>query len=81
MTRQTEIRTYEGLREQIELERMLAARREREAARAARFAKPKADETNDARWELVLALIFAALATPLVAALASWLLPIAWGMK
>lgn len=52
------------------------------AARAAKFAKPsKADETNDARWELILALAFAALLTPAVAGLASWILPIVWGLK
>ena len=57
-------------------------RRAAEAARAARFAKPsKADETNDARWELVLALAFAAALTPLVAALADWILPIVWSWK
>lgn len=74
----TEIRTYHDMQQQIELERMLAARKARDAARAAKFAKPKADETNDARWELVLAVIFAALLTPLAAALADWILPIVW---
>ena len=53
-----------------------------QAARAARFARPsKADETNDARWELVLAVIFAALLTPLAAVLADWILPIVWSWK
>ena len=76
----TDFRALSDATLQAELERRLAIRRDAEAARADRFAK-RADETNDARWELVLALIFAALATPLVAALADWLLPIAWGVK
>ena len=79
-TRPSEIRTYHDMQKQIELERMFAARKAREAARAARFAK-KSGETNDARWELVLALIFAALLTPLVAAFANWFLPIVWSWK
>lgn len=75
----TEFRPMSDRQAQARLERMLANRRAAEAKRAARFAKPsKADETNDARWELVLAVIFAALLTPLVAALAGWLLPIVW---
>lgn len=82
MSRPTELRTYHDMRQQRDLERMIAARKAREATRAVKFAKPsKADATNDARWELVLALIFAALATPLVAALASWPLPIVWSAK
>ena len=76
----TDFRILSDATLQAELERRLANRRDAEAVRAARFAK-RAHETNDARWELVLALIFAALATPLVAALADWLLPIAWGVK
>lgn len=81
MSRPTEIRTYHDMAQQIELERMLAARKAREAARAAKFANTKADEANDARWELIFAIVITATATPLVAALASWLLPIAWGAK
>lgn len=38
-TRATEIRTYHDLQAQADLERMLKARRDAEAARAARFAK------------------------------------------
>lgn len=93
----TDFRTLSDVRLHRELGDMLAARRaKQEAARELRIrklptpiqpepanfcAEPDADETNDARWELVLALIFAALLTPLVAAFAGWFLPIAWGMK
>lgn len=74
----TEIRTYHDLQAQADLERMLAKRRDAEAARAARFAAKRADETNTARWDLVYALIFSVAATALMAALAAWVLPIMW---
>ena len=78
----TEFRTATDRQAQARLERMLENRRAAEAARAARFARPsKADETNDARWELILALTFAAVLTPLVAALADWILPIVCSWK
>ena len=49
----TEFRPMSDRQAQARLERMLANRRAAEAARAAKFAKPKADETNDARWEQI----------------------------